>query len=172
MRRRPSASRSRPSKVEPRENLEVFTAAHPRPNDSVDAAGLDALLKEKVRRQLDALWPQDAASLERFRRTMTPALSYLLGTEGPRPDEIEAATTPAAATAGSFSTVSVGPRGLPARDRASGVRTCRREAPAALVITATALETESLLQGIAARRTSLLRPAAAAARARDGVGRR
>jgi dienelactone hydrolase len=135
-----------PLKVESHEDLEVFTAAHPRPSDAVDAAGLDALLKERIRRQLAALWPRDGASLERFRRTMTPALSCMLGTEWPRPDEIEATTTPATATAESFSTISVRNHGLPTEIELLAFSPVGEKRCAALVVTSTAQETELALQ--------------------------
>jgi dienelactone hydrolase len=135
-----------PVRAESHESLEVFTAAHPRPSDAVDAAGLDALLKEKIRRQLDALWPRDAASLERFRRTMAPALFCMLGTQWPKPDEIEVPTTPAAAKAGSFSTVSVRHRGLPAEIELLAFAPVGEKRRATLVITSTAREAEAVFQ--------------------------
>jgi dienelactone hydrolase len=138
-------------RAEPHENLEVYTTAHPRPKDVVDAAGLAALLREKVRRQLDALWPQDAASFERFRRTMTPALRCMLAVEWPGPDEIEATTSPAAAKTGSLSTISLRHRGLPAQIVLLAATPAREMHRASLLVMSTEQEVESVLQELGAR---------------------
>jgi dienelactone hydrolase len=133
-----------PLRAEPHESLEVFTATHPRPKDAVDAAGLDALLKEEIRRQLDALWPRDAVSWERFRRIMAPALRCTLATEWPGPDEMEAA--PAPATTRSFATISLHLRALPAEIELLASAAADKKRLASLLVTGTAQETESVLQ--------------------------
>lgn len=127
-----------PLKVEPQESLEVFTAAHPRPNDAVDAAGLTALLKEKVRQQLDALRPQDAVSLERFRQTMAPALRYTLSAKWLGPEEMDVTTPETAATTGSFSKISVCYRGLPATVELLASAPAGEKGRASLLVTSTA----------------------------------
>jgi dienelactone hydrolase len=133
-----------PLKAEPRESLEVFTTARPRPQDAVDAAGLDALLQERIRRQLDALWPRDAASWERFRRIMAPALRCMLATEWPRSDEMEATQAPA--TTRSFATISIHLRGRPAEIELLASATTDKKRLASLLVTSTAQEVESVVQ--------------------------
>jgi dienelactone hydrolase len=137
-------------KVEPHENLEVFSPAHPRPKDAVDAAGLDALLKEKIRRQLDALWPQDAASLERFRQTMTPALRYTLAVNRPGSDEIEMTTQEGTANVGSFARISVRYSTLPSEIELLASAFAGKKRRASLLVATTEEEVGSLLRELRA----------------------
>jgi dienelactone hydrolase len=134
--------------VEPRENLTVFTAAHPRPKDSVDAAGLANLLKQKIARQLDAMWPKDAGSLQRFRRTMTPALRDALGVKWAGPEEIEATTTQPAAEAGSLSEISIRQPGVPGAIELLSSAPAAGEHRATLLVAPATHEIDPALQGV------------------------
>ncbi len=145
---RPRTERLAESAVEtePHENLEVFTSAHPRPKDAVDAGGLTALLRDKVRRQLDALWPQETASLERFRQTMTSALRYTFGAQWPGPEEIEATAPQAAAPPDSFSRISVRHRGLRAAIELLASGSAGESRRAMLLVASTTQQVESIRQ--------------------------
>lgn len=57
--------------------LTVFDEAHPRPADSVDAAGLKKQLIADITARLESLRPRDAASLERFRQVAGTALRHM-----------------------------------------------------------------------------------------------
>ena len=131
--------------VEPHKNLEVFSPAHPRPKDAVDANGLDAELKEKIRRQLDSLWPKDAASLEHFHQVMKPALHYPLSAKWPAPGEIEPATTKGANSADPFARISIRHLDLPATIELLASTPSDEKHRTSLLITATAQDTESIL---------------------------
>jgi dienelactone hydrolase len=132
--------------VEPHENLEVFTTAHPRPEDALDANGLDALLKEKICQQLDALWPQDSAPLKRFRQMMTPALSHTLSAKWPAPDGIEEATTEGAANFKSFSHISIHNRDLVTSIELLASASAGEKRNASLLVAFTAQDVESVLR--------------------------
>ncbi|MCU0914315.1 MAG: DUF4038 domain-containing protein [Planctomycetes bacterium] len=142
--------------AETHESLEVFSAAHPRPKHALDAAGLTAFLKDKIRRQLDALWPQDAASLERFRRLMTPALRYTLPAQWPDPDQIEVVTTtPAASGTRPFSRVAVRHRGLSATIELRTSAAAGDKRRASLLVASTAQEVESVLHQLQSVRATV-----------------
>jgi dienelactone hydrolase len=132
--------------VEPHENLEVFSPAHPRPKDAVDANGLDVELKEKIRRQLDELWPKDATSLERFRQVMKPALSYTLSAKWPDSNEIETTITHMPRGTEQFSRISVHHLGLSATIELLASTLSDEKRRTSLLVTSTAQETESILQ--------------------------
>src|SRR5262249_41703891 len=68
-----------------REDLTVWTRAHPLPRGAVDADGLRTLLRGRVQAQLDALQPRDAASLQRYRELMAPAWRHTLTARAPEP---------------------------------------------------------------------------------------
>ncbi len=59
-------------------DLSVFTSDHPRPADSTDAPTLRKYLADQAAKQMQALKPTDAASLEKFRQVLQPALRHLL----------------------------------------------------------------------------------------------
>jgi hypothetical protein len=107
---------------------------------------LTALLRETIRQQLKALWPQDRASLERFRRTMTTALRYTLAAKWPGPDDIEATTAEPTARTGSLSTISVRHPGLPDKIELLVSAPAGTKSRATLLVTSTAQEAESVLR--------------------------
>jgi dienelactone hydrolase len=72
------------------DRLTVFSDAHPRPADALDAAGLKRLLIESGRRQMEAIRPTDRAKLEEFRRIVQPALRQMVASELPGPQGVEA----------------------------------------------------------------------------------
>jgi dienelactone hydrolase len=63
--------------------LTVFDEEHPRPSEAVDAPTLKRYLIDGAARQMEALKPKDAASLERFRGVMGPAVEHMLATRMP-----------------------------------------------------------------------------------------
>lgn len=73
-------------------------ATGPAPAGAVNADGLKALLRERVKAQLEALRPKDEESLRRFRDVMAPALSLTLGVQVPALKSEGAATTLAVQT--------------------------------------------------------------------------
>src|SRR5436190_10779115 len=56
-----------------REDLAVWTAAHPLPANAIDADKLKTLLRGMVTSQLDALQPKDGTALKKYRELMEPA---------------------------------------------------------------------------------------------------
>jgi hypothetical protein len=106
---------------------------------------LTALLRDKVRQQLDALWPRETVSLGRFRQTMMSALRYTLCAEWPGPEQIEA-TTETTAQAGSFSKISVCHRGLLATVELLAFAPAGESRYAALLVASTDQEVESIRQ--------------------------
>ncbi len=74
----------------PPAELSVFDEEHPRPENAVDAKGLRAVWREIAEDQLTALVPDDAASLEKFRRVVGGALEVLLHTSLPEPEDVVA----------------------------------------------------------------------------------
>ena len=80
-----------PFKAGTREELTVWDREHPKPAGLLDDAGLDAHLRGRIREQLSSLWPVDAASLERFRGLMLPAMRYTLAARFPLDADIERA---------------------------------------------------------------------------------
>ena len=102
-----------PFTVEAREDLTVFSPDHPRPELAVDATALAAVLKEKIRAQLKELWPTDVASLERFRKVMTPALRHLFAARWPEAGELEARPLDSGAGKPGFHRTGLVQQGLP-----------------------------------------------------------
>ena len=72
--------------AEPREDLAVYSEAHPRP-PGVDAGALVELLRGVASGQLG---PRDAATLGTFRKLMEPALRHTLTAGWPEPGDVEA----------------------------------------------------------------------------------
>ena len=68
--------------------LSVFDAAHPRPADSLDAAQMQKFWEISVARQMAALRPIDAASLEKFRAILGIALRHMTATALPSPEQV------------------------------------------------------------------------------------
>lgn len=74
--------KEQPFEMEPPEDLLVF-ARRERPPHLLDAEGLTKFLMDHSEAQLNALKPQDAAGLARFREMMEPALRQTLAAEWP-----------------------------------------------------------------------------------------
>lgn len=68
--------------VEPKD-LSVFDAEHPRPANAVDAATLAKYVADAAAKQMESLKPTDAASLEKCRAVIGPALHHMLATTLP-----------------------------------------------------------------------------------------
>ena len=73
--------------VKPKD-LSVWDAEHPRPKNAVDAVGLKKWWVEMTARQMEALKPNDVASLARFRATMEPVLRHLVATDLPSAENV------------------------------------------------------------------------------------
>lgn len=142
-----------PLEAEPRENLLVFPSSHPRPEGSLDAAGLAARLKETIRQQLDSLWPHDAASLKRFRETMLPAMRYTLAVSLPGPESIEA-TAAETGQAGAFVKISLRQHSLPGSLELLG-STPAGERRATLLVLPPGQEIPALADGLRERRQAV-----------------
>ncbi len=80
--------KEQPFTPEKDEDLRVFTDAHPRPDDAVDAEGLRAYLVKAAKERIAELKPRDAASLRKFRRTMSSAMEHTLAASVPAKEEI------------------------------------------------------------------------------------
>jgi hypothetical protein len=65
-------------------DLSVWDGEHQRPKEAVDAEGLKKYLIESAARQIEALKPTDAASLQHFRDVMRPALEHMAATSLPQ----------------------------------------------------------------------------------------
>src|SRR5262245_44874550 len=83
-----------PFKPVPPKDLSVYDADHPRPKDELDAKGLRARMTEASEKQMKALEPKDAKSLEEYRRVVGPAMRAMIGAELPRPGALEVRTGP------------------------------------------------------------------------------
>jgi hypothetical protein len=81
--------KEQPFEVEPKENLLVF-ARRERPPHLLDAEGLTKWLIAHFEAQLNALKPQDAVGLARFREVMEPALRHTLAAEFPAAEALTA----------------------------------------------------------------------------------
>jgi len=81
----------KPYTADPKENMLVFTEAHPRPSNALDEAGIRAFLIERSRRQLEATRPRDAATRERFGEVYGEALRRTLGVAPVDPESVEVA---------------------------------------------------------------------------------
>jgi dienelactone hydrolase len=80
--------KEQPFTVEKDEDLRVFTEAHPRPADAVTADGLREYLIKSAKKQIESLKPTDAATLRKFRRTMSVALNHTLAAAVPAKEDI------------------------------------------------------------------------------------
>jgi dienelactone hydrolase len=65
-------------------DLSVWDGEHQRPKEAVDAEGLKKYLIEIAAKQIEALKPTDAASLQHFREVMRPALEHMAATSLPQ----------------------------------------------------------------------------------------
>ncbi len=86
----PDKLKEQPFSVEKEEDMRVFTEKHPRPADALTADGLREHLIESAKRQIEAMKPTDAASLKKFRETMSVAMSHTLAATIPAKDDIVA----------------------------------------------------------------------------------
>jgi dienelactone hydrolase len=77
-----------PFTVEKDEDLRVFTDAHPRPADALDAEQLKSYLIEAAGRQIEQWKPTDSPALKRFRKTFSVALRHTLAAEVPPEEDI------------------------------------------------------------------------------------
>jgi len=84
--------KEQPFEVEKNEDLLVFTEAHPRPPDAVDADQLKKVLIESATRQIERLKPTDAAALKRFRKTMRVGLDHTLAAAIPAENDVTVKT--------------------------------------------------------------------------------
>src|SRR5262245_2545551 len=73
----------------PPKELSVFDTEHPRPKDELDARRLREKMTEASEKQLKALEPKDAKSLEEFRRVVGSAVRAMIGEELPKPGTLE-----------------------------------------------------------------------------------
>jgi hypothetical protein len=74
-----------------KEDLTVWTGDVKPPADGVNDEKLKLLLREKVKAQLEALQPRDAAGLARFRSLLTPGLRHALCARWPEGPEAKPA---------------------------------------------------------------------------------
>jgi hypothetical protein len=74
----------------PPAELKVYDDDHPRPKDTTNAAGVRRYLGETSDKQIEALRPTDAKSLEEYRRVMGTALRVMIGDTLPAAAEVEA----------------------------------------------------------------------------------
>ncbi len=73
----------------PPKELSVYDEEHPRPKDAATADRLRQYMAEASDKQIAALRPKDAASLEEFHRVVGTALSVMIHDELPKADEVE-----------------------------------------------------------------------------------
>jgi hypothetical protein len=73
----------------PPAELKVYDDDHPRPKDETNAAGVRRYLGETSDKQIEALRPTDAKSLEEYRRVMGTALRVMVGDTLPASEEVE-----------------------------------------------------------------------------------
>lgn len=70
--------------------LEVFNEKHPRPADAIGPTELKRVLIDGAQRQLNELRPTNVKTLFQFKQTVATALSHLVASELPRPDQVAA----------------------------------------------------------------------------------
>jgi dienelactone hydrolase len=70
-------------------DLGVYDAEHPRPTDELGAAALRSKMSEANQKQMTALEPKDARSLDEYRRVVGTALRVMIGEELPKPASLE-----------------------------------------------------------------------------------
>jgi dienelactone hydrolase len=73
----------------PPAELSVYDAEHPRPADTADADGLRRTLTEIADKQLEALRPSDAKSLEEYKRVVGTVLRVMVHDELPSSKDVE-----------------------------------------------------------------------------------
>ena len=81
--------KEQPFKPVPPKDLSVYDAEHPRPKDELDAKGLREKMTDAAEKQLKALEPKDARSLEEFRRVVGTALRAMIGESLPEPGMLQ-----------------------------------------------------------------------------------
>jgi hypothetical protein len=85
----PGEVAEQPFEPVPPKELSVYDADHPRPKDSLDAVALRSVITEATDKQIQALRPKDAKSLEEYRRVVGTALRVMIGDTLPKAQEIE-----------------------------------------------------------------------------------
>ena len=73
----------------PAKELSVYDEEHPRPKDFVDAERLRTYLTEASDKQIQALVPKDAKSLDEYRRVIGTALRVMVNDKLPAPNDVE-----------------------------------------------------------------------------------
>jgi len=73
--------------TEPKD-LSVYDAAHPRPQNALDAAGMQKFWESTTTQQIQALRPTDTTSWEKFRIVLRIALQQMTGTSWPAANAI------------------------------------------------------------------------------------
>jgi hypothetical protein len=79
----------RPFEPVPPSQLTVFDAQHPRPKDAVGAERLRLYMTEVSDKQITALRPTDAKSLEEYRKVMGTALRVMVNDKLPKKSELD-----------------------------------------------------------------------------------
>jgi dienelactone hydrolase len=85
----PGVVAEQPFEPVPPKELSVYDADHPRPKDSLDAAGLRRVMTEASNKQIEALRPKDAKSLAEYRRVAGTALRVMIGDTLPKGSDVE-----------------------------------------------------------------------------------
>jgi hypothetical protein len=83
-----------PFKPIPPKELSVYDAEHPRPADELDTKRLREKMTEASDKQMKALEPKDAKSLEEYRRVVGAAVRVMIGEELPKPGALEVRLAP------------------------------------------------------------------------------
>jgi len=79
----------RPFVPVPPAELSVYNEKHPRPKDEIDAARLRQIMTEASDKQIAALEPKDAKSLEAYRKVIGTALRVMVNDTLPQGDAVE-----------------------------------------------------------------------------------
>ncbi len=79
----------KPFKPVPPAELSVFDEQHPHPKDALNAERLRQYMSEESDKQIAALRPTDAKSLEEYRKVMGTALRVMVNDKLPKPEEVE-----------------------------------------------------------------------------------
>lgn len=85
----PEPVTEQPFQPVPAKELSVFDAEHPLPKDAVDAWGLRAYLTRQDDKQLEALVPRDAQSVQRYREVLGAALRVMINDTLPSADDVQ-----------------------------------------------------------------------------------
>jgi dienelactone hydrolase len=86
---RPGTVVEQPFVPVPPKELSVYDAEHPRPQDSLDVAGLRKVVAKTSDKQIEALQPKDAAGLQEYRRVVGTALRVMIGDSLPQASDVE-----------------------------------------------------------------------------------